>query len=62
MKRGHHLFKGALVVNHIAGRRKSVVHAHRSQMLFEFGHDNVTQGHGSGTDLGAHNFELPDNP
>ena len=62
MKCGHHLFEGALVVNHIAGGRKSVAQTHRHQMLFELGHNNVTKGHGGGPDLGTYHLELSGNP
>ena len=54
---GHHLFEGALVVGHLVRGREGVGHAHGGQVLLEFGHKDVAQGHGGRTDLGSDHLE-----
>ena len=57
MERGHHLFKGALVVGDLVRGGEAVTHAHVRQMLLQLGHEDVPQGHGGGSDFGANHLE-----
>ena len=54
---GHHLFEGALVVGHLVRGREGIGHAHGGQVLLQFGHEDVAQGHGGRADLGPDHLE-----
>ncbi len=53
----HHLFEGALVVGHLVRGREGIRHAHGGQVLLQFGHEDVAQGHGSRADFGSDHLE-----
>ena len=54
---GHHLLEGALVVGHLVRGREGVGHAHGGQVLLQFGHEDVAQGHGGRADFGSDHLE-----
>ncbi len=54
---GHHLFEGALVVGHLIRGREGIRHARCGQVLLQFGHEDVAQGHGGRADLGSDHLE-----
>ncbi len=57
MEGGHHLLEGALVVGHLIRGREGIGHAHRGQMFFQLGHEDIAQGHGGRADLGSDHLE-----
>ncbi len=56
---GHHLFEGTLVVGNLICGRKGIRHAHFGQVLLQFGHEDVAQGHCGRADLGSDHLEAP---
>ncbi len=55
----HHLFEGAFIVGHLVRGREGIRHAHCGQVLLQFGHEDVAQGHGGRADLGPDYLEPP---
>jgi len=56
---GHHLFEGVLIVGNLICGRKGIRHAHCGQVLLQFGHEDVAQGHGGRANLGSDHLEAP---
>ncbi len=56
---GHHLFEGAFVIEHLVRGREGIRYAHCGQVLLQFGHEDVAQGHGGRANLGPDYLEPP---
>ncbi len=54
---GHHVFEGPFVAGDGARLGEHIFHSEFFEMLFQFGHQDVAQGHGGGSDLGTDNLE-----
>jgi len=54
---GHHVFEGPLVAGDGPGFGEHILHAEFFEVLFQFSHQDVAQGHGGGTDLGTDDLE-----
>ena len=54
---GHHVFEGPLVTCDGPGFGERVLDAKLFEILFQFSHQDVTQGHGGSSDLGADYLE-----
>ena len=54
---GHHVFEGSFVAGDGPGFGEHILHTEFFEMLFQFGHQDVTQGHGGGSDLGTDDLE-----
>ena len=54
---GHHVFEGSLVTCDGPRFRELVLHAKFFEILFQFSYQDVTKGHGGGSDFGANDLE-----
>ena len=54
---GHHVFEGPFVAGDGARLGEHILHTEFFEMLFQFGHQDVAQGHGGGSDLGTDDLE-----
>ena len=54
---GHHVFEGPLVAGDGPRLGEHILHTEFFEMLFQFGHQDVAQGHGGGSDFGTDNLE-----